>query len=82
MQLKHYIPYVNKKYREIFFSGVNFDSSKVKKDNIFFAIKGNKFDGNNFIDTAIKNGAKVIVSEKKINTKNKNIFFLHSKNKV
>ena len=80
MQLKHYIPYVNKKYREIFFSGVNFDSSKVKKDNIFFAIKGNKFDGNNFIDTAIKNGAKVIVSEKKINTKNKNIFFLHSKN--
>jgi len=80
MQLKHYIPYVNKKYREIFFSGVNFDSSKVKKDNIFFAIKGNKFDGNNFIDTAIKNGAKVIVSEKKINTKNKNIFFLYSKN--
>ena len=65
MQLKDYIPWVNKKYRKVFFSGIAFDSSKVKKDNIFFAIKGNKFDGNNYIDLAIKRGAKIIISEKK-----------------
>ena len=65
MQLKDYIPNLNKKYNRIFFSGVSFDSSKVKKSNIFFAIKGNKFDGNNYIESAIKKGAKVIISEKK-----------------
>ena len=67
MQLKDFIPFVSKKYSNIFFSGIAFDSSKVKKNDIFFAIKGNKFDGNNFIDIAIKKGAKVIVTEKKIN---------------
>ena len=71
MLLKDYIPNINKKYREIFFSGISFDSSKVKKDNIFFAIKGNKVDGNDYIKNAIKKGAKVIVSEKKIITKKK-----------
>ena len=65
MQLKEYFPNLNKRYNEIFFSGIAFDSSKVKKDNIFFAIKGNKFDGNNYIDKAIKNGAKIIITEKK-----------------
>ena len=30
------------------------DSKKVKKGNIFFAIKGNKFNGENFIEEAIK----------------------------
>ena len=80
MQLKDYIPNIDKKYNGIFFSGISFDSSKVKKDNIFFAIKGNKFDGNNYIDKAIKNGAKVIVSEKKIIKSNNNIVFLYSSN--
>ena len=56
MLLKDYIPNINKRYNKIFFSGISADSSKVKKDNIFFAIKGNKFDGNNYIDLAIKKG--------------------------
>ena len=67
MQLKDYIPNVNKKYSKIFFSGISFNSSKVKKDNIFFAIEGNKLDGNEYIDDAIKRGARVIISEKKKN---------------
>ena len=80
MQLKDYIPHVNKKYSNIFFSGISFDSSKVKKNYIFFAIKGNKFNGNNYIDTAIKKGAKVIVSDQKIIPKKNNIVFLYSSN--
>ncbi len=80
MQLKDYIPHLDKKYNKIFFSGVCSDSSKVRKDNIFFAIKGNKFDGNNYIETAIEKGAKVIISEKKIIKKKRDIVFLHSSN--
>ena len=80
MQLKEYIPNINKKIGETFFSGVSSDSSKVKKDNIFFAMQGQKFDGNDYIDKAIKNGAKVIISEKKKFKKKENIIFLHSSN--
>ena len=74
MQLKDYIPNISKKYREIYFSGISFDSTKVKKNDIFFAIKGNKFDGNDYLDFAIKKGAKVIISEKKIKKKKKMLF--------
>ena len=80
MQLKDYIPNVNKKYSETFFSGISFESSKVKKKDIFFAIKGNKFNGNNYIDLAIKKGAKIIISEEKIKKNTENIIFLHSSN--
>jgi len=80
MFLKDYIPQLDKKYNKLSFSGISFDSSKVKKNNIFFAIKGNKFDGNIFIDDAIKRGAKIIISEKKILKKKKNVVFLNCKN--
>ena len=71
MYLEEYISNVNKKYRKVFFSGIAFDSSKVKKNYIFFAIKGNRFDGNNYVDKAIKKGACVIISEKKLLIKKK-----------
>ena len=71
MFLQNYIPNINKKKREVFFSGIAFDSNDVKKDNIFFAIKGNNIDGNDYIDSAIKRGAKIIISEKKIIKKKK-----------
>jgi len=80
MQLKDYIPNVNKKYSKVFFSGISFDSSKVKKDNIFFAIRGNKLDGNQYIDDAIRRGARVIISEKKKIKKREKIVFLYSSN--
>ena len=65
MLLKDYIPNINKKFGKLFFSGICFDSSKVKKNNIFFAIKGNNIDGNNFIPIVIKKGCKIIITEKK-----------------
>ncbi len=80
MLLKDYIPKVNKLYSKIYFSGISFDSFKVKKNNIFFAIKGNEFDGNNFIDKAIEKGAKVIISEKKFTKKKSDVIFLQSPN--
>ena len=79
MQLKDYIPNIDKKYREVFFSGISFNSSKVKKNNIFFAIKGSSVDGNDYIEDAIKKGANIVITEKKI-SKKKNIIILHSSN--
>ncbi len=80
MYLGKYISNLKKKYRKIFFSGIAFNSLDVKKDNIFFAIKGNKFDGNKFISAAIKNGSSIIISEKKLKKFPKNILFLRTKN--
>ena len=62
MLLKDYIPEIKKKYSKIFFSGIAFDSSKIKRNYIFFAIKGNNFDGNDFIPLAIKRGSRDNVS--------------------
>ena len=80
MLLEDYIPNVSKKYRKTFFSGISFNSTKVKKNHIFFAIRGNKIDGNNFINDAIKKGCKIIVSEKKTKKSNNEILFIHTKN--
>lgn len=41
-----------------------FDSREVKKGGLFFAIQGEKIDGNNYIAKAIENGAFAVVSEK------------------
>jgi len=80
MYLGNFIKKLDKKYHKIFFSGIAFNSTLVKKDYIFFAIKGNKFDGNNFIQDAIQKGAKIIVSKKEINFQNKNVIYLKNKN--
>ncbi len=80
MLLKDYIPKLPRRFYQINFSGIAFDSLRVKKNDIFFAIKGKKFDGNNFISHAIKKGAKVIVSEKKNQKKNPEVIFLYSSN--
>ena len=79
MFLKDYIPGVKKKNSKLFFSGITFDSSKVKRNNIFFAIKGNNFDGNKFIPIAQKKGCRIVVSEQKFKKKNKGII-IHTKN--
>ncbi|MFD2564907.1 UDP-N-acetylmuramoyl-tripeptide--D-alanyl-D-alanine ligase [Aquimarina rubra] len=55
-------------------SGICTDTRKIKNDNIFFALKGENFDGNTYAQKAIKNGAsyaiidneKFLVSDKYI----------------
>ena len=77
MQLNDFIPNLKKKYSKLFFSGISFDSSTIKKDDIFFAIKGSNFDGNNFIPIAIQKGSKIIISEKKIKKSYSEILFIY-----
>ena len=66
MYLINFIQNLKRKYHNIHFSGIAFNSKQVKKDNIFFAIKGKKFDGNEYISDAINKGAKIIISKKNI----------------
>ncbi len=56
-------------YKKIKISGVETNSSKIKPGDLFIAIKGHNFDGNDFIEHAISNGAHAVVtngSEKNI----------------
>ena len=80
MLLKDYFPNIGKKYEKTFFSDICFESSKVKKDNVFFAIKGTNIDGNNFILDAINKGSKIIVTEKKITKSPDGVLIILSKN--
>ncbi len=80
MLLGNLLKSVNNKYKKINVKNISFDSRKIKKGGIFFAVEGNKESGINFINQAIKKGAVVIVSRKKYNTYNLNIPILLVKN--
>ena len=56
---------------------ISTNSKDINRNKIFFGIKGNSFNGNDFADEAIKNGAKIAIvqnigksSKKKIKVKN------------
>lgn len=49
---------------------IQFDSRKVKKGDIYVAIKGLTVDGHDFIDEAFKNGAKIVYGEKDLKIQN------------
>ncbi|MGE0587612.1 MAG: UDP-N-acetylmuramoyl-L-alanyl-D-glutamate--2,6-diaminopimelate ligase [Cyclobacteriaceae bacterium] len=61
-------------------AGVTFDSRKVKRNFLFVAVKGTQSDGHAFINTAIKNGAIAIISEKLPDTLNPNVTYVTVKN--
>ena len=42
-------------------TGVSINSRTLKEGNLFIAIKGDKFDGHNFLDSALSNGASAVV---------------------
>ena len=49
-------------YKEINISGIKTNSDKVIPGDLFIAISGNKFDGHDFIDHAISNGANAVIT--------------------
>ena len=52
---------LDEKYNEI-----KINSKDVLSGDIFICIKGDKFDGHDFIDEAIENGAILVITSKKI----------------
>ncbi len=55
-------------------SGVSTDSRAVKKNDIFFALKGEKFDAHDFIDSVVKSEAVAIVVHREWAQKNDKYF--------
>ena len=53
------------------FSGVTIDSRKIKKNYLFFAVKGETFDGHDFVKDVLLKSACAVVTKKWYN-KNKN----------
>ncbi len=80
MLLKNLIKNIPQAKKKIKISGLSTDSRKVKKNYIFFAIKGNENNGEVFINEAIKKGASVIVCSKKYNFKHKDILVIKKNN--
>ena len=70
MHLGQLLKSVSKEHQKIYVRGISFDSRKVKKKDIFFAIKGNQISGIQFVNDAIAKGASAIISSKKIKYKN------------
>ena len=61
MLLKNLIDNLNYKIRDERIKGISSDSRKIRKGYLFVSIKGNKYDGNKYIEEAISKGAKVII---------------------
>ena len=45
--------------RDIPIKNISIDSRSIKKESLFIAIKGNNFNGNNFVKEAFKKGASI-----------------------
>ena len=73
MLLKNLIKNISKNNRNKIISGLATNSKEIKKNFMFFAIKGNKINGEKFISHAIKKGAAAIVCSKTYQIKNKKI---------
>ncbi|MDU5110349.1 MAG: UDP-N-acetylmuramoyl-L-alanyl-D-glutamate--2,6-diaminopimelate ligase [Clostridium sp.] len=55
---------------------IQYDSRKIKEGDIFVCLTGFEVDGHNYANSAIKNGAKVILCEKEITVEDKDVTVL------
>lgn len=51
---------------ELKYTGIEYDSRKIEKGNIFVALEGAVVDGHKYIKNAVENGAKAILVSKKV----------------
>ncbi len=80
MLLKNLIKKISKDKQNINILGLSTNSKEIKKNFIFFAIKGNKLNGEKFIQEAINKGASVIICSNNCKYKNKNVLIIKTKN--
>ena len=79
MLLKNLIKNIPKNKKNISISGISTNSKKIKKNYIFFAIKGNKLNGEHYIKEAIDKGACVIVCSNNSKIREKNTLIIKKK---
>jgi UDP-N-acetylmuramoyl-L-alanyl-D-glutamate--2,6-diaminopimelate ligase len=65
---------------DILILNIEFDSRKVNNGCLFVALKGSASDGHDFIDSAIRQGAKVILCERKPQKVSKEIVYVITDN--
>lgn len=58
-------------------SGVCTDTRNIAKDSLFVALKGENFDGNQFVEQAIKSGAKYAITSEANFANNQTIFYVN-----
>ena len=81
MLLGKVIKNIKNKYKSIEFNNIRFNSKECKFNDIFFALSGKNLNGNNYINDAINNGAKIIISNSNFEGFNNNkILFIKNKN--
>ena len=51
--------------KDIKISNVSTDTRNLKPESLFFAIKGEKFNGNDYVENAIKKGACLVITDSK-----------------
>ncbi len=81
MLLKNLIKGIPKNRNNVVISGLSTNSKDIKKNFIFFAIKGNKINGEKYIKDAVRKGASVVVCSKSCKFNNKNILIIKT-NKI
>ena len=79
MLLKNLIKNISKDKKNIIIAGLSTNSKEIKKNYIFFAIRGTKQNGEHFIKDAINKGASVIICENNCKIKNKKIPIIKTK---
>lgn len=62
MHLSEFLPNPLGNIADVYVTGFNIDSRSIKTGEVFIAIKGENFDGNDFIESAIAKGASAIIS--------------------
>jgi len=80
MIIGNFFKQVKPEHKKHKFSNLCFYSSKCKKGDIFFAIKGTVIDGNKFVNHAIQKGAQTIISSQEFQGVKKNILYIKSSN--
>jgi UDP-N-acetylmuramoyl-tripeptide--D-alanyl-D-alanine ligase len=61
---------------------ISTDTRTIKKDSLFIAIKGDKFDGNDFVEEAFEKGASLAIADNKKFLKIRNKKIVYVKNTI
>ena len=72
--------YLNKKIKfNALIKSISTDTRSLKKNSLFIAIKGENFDGNDFVDEALSKGSNIIIADNKRfkNNKDKRIIWVN-----
>ena len=80
MLLKKIIKSLSLEIQNINIEGLSLDSRQIKKNYLFFAVKGIESNGEDYISNAISKGAKVVVCDLNSKIKNKKIPIIKVKN--